>query len=42
MRSEVFEAMFYGPMAESCDTVIIEDIEMATMKLLLRLVIFSY
>lgn len=38
MRSEVFEAMFYGPMAESDQTVVIEDIETTTMKMLLRYV----
>lgn len=36
MRSKVFEAMFCGPLAESGNTVLIEDIKPETMKVLLR------
>lgn len=36
MRSEVFEAMFYGPLAESSDTIMVEDIDISTMKMVLR------
>ncbi|XP_060554744.1 BTB/POZ domain-containing protein 6-like isoform X4 [Ruditapes philippinarum] len=36
MRSEVFEAMFYGSLAESSDTIMLEDIDISTMKMVLR------
>ncbi|XP_045187884.2 BTB/POZ domain-containing protein 3-like [Mercenaria mercenaria] len=36
MRSEVFEAMFYGPLAESTHTITVEDIDITTMKMSLR------
>ncbi|XP_053375218.1 BTB/POZ domain-containing protein 6-B-like [Mercenaria mercenaria] len=38
MRSSVFEAMFYGPIAESGNTVLIEDIKPDTMKIVLRFI----
>jgi hypothetical protein len=36
MRSEVFEAMFYGSLAEKGETVLIEDVEPDVMKTVLR------
>ncbi|XP_060606527.1 BTB/POZ domain-containing protein 3-like isoform X2 [Ruditapes philippinarum] len=38
MRSEVFEAMFYGSLAEKGETVLIEDIKPEVMKTMLRFV----
>lgn len=38
MRSNVFEAMFYGSMAENSDTIRFDDIDPEVMKLLLRYV----
>jgi hypothetical protein len=36
MRSEVFETMFYGSLAEKGETVLIEDIKPEVMKTMLR------
>jgi hypothetical protein len=36
MRSKVFEAMFYGSLAEGGETVLIEDVEPDVMKTVLR------
>ncbi|XP_045172403.2 BTB/POZ domain-containing protein 6-B-like [Mercenaria mercenaria] len=38
MRSSVFEAMFYGPLAERGSTVLIEDIKPDALKIVLRFI----
>ncbi|XP_060554749.1 BTB/POZ domain-containing protein 1-like [Ruditapes philippinarum] len=38
MRSKVFEAMFYGPMAETSGTILIKDTDISTMKIILRFI----
>jgi hypothetical protein len=38
MRSDVFEAMFYGSLAEGGETVLIKDVNPDVMKTVLRLI----